>query len=72
MSQITTVRGVLHEIGATAVPELLALNKTDVVPPERLAALRRAYPDAVPVSARTGSGADDLRHEIARRLGDGR
>jgi GTP-binding protein HflX len=68
IGQVTTVRGVLHEIGATAVPELLALNKTDVVGLDRLEALRRTYPDAVAVSAQTGSGVDDLRREISRRL----
>src|SRR4051812_26612565 len=61
IDQVTTVRGVLYEIGARAQPELLALNKTDLVGPAELAALRACYPDAVPVSARTGAGIPDLR-----------
>jgi GTPase len=68
MAQVTTVRGVLYEIGARDRPELLALNKTDVAPPEWVAALRSAYPDAVPVSALTGAGIDDLRAAVAGAL----
>ncbi|SCF21138.1 GTP-binding protein HflX [Micromonospora purpureochromogenes] len=66
--QITTVHGVLHEIGAGQVPELLVLNKIDIAPPEWVDALCRAYPDAVPVSALTGAGIDELRRTLARRL----
>ncbi len=65
LDQITTVHGVLHEIGAGLVPELLVLNKIDVAPPEWVVALCRAYPDAVPVSALTGAGIDRLRAELA-------
>ncbi|MEH1100514.1 GTPase HflX [Micromonospora sp. CPCC 205561] len=68
LNQITTVHGVLHEIGAGDVPELLVLNKIDVAPAEWVDALCRAHPGAVPVSARTGAGVDDLRVELARRL----
>jgi GTP-binding protein HflX len=52
---IAAVRDVLAEIGAGAVPELLAFNKADVAPAqaERLAA---AYEGAVAVSAVTGAG----------------
>jgi GTP-binding protein HflX len=68
MGQVTAVRGVLREIGAGDHPELLALDKADVAPPERMAALRAAYPGAVPVSALTGEGVEDLRTAIARAL----
>ncbi|MGW3892353.1 GTPase HflX [Micromonospora chokoriensis] len=68
LDQITTVHGVLHEIGARDVPELLVLNKIDVAPPERVDALCRVHPDAVAVSARTGAGIDHLRAELARRV----
>jgi GTP-binding protein HflX len=68
MAQVTTVRGVLYEIGARDQPELLVLNKIDVAPPEWTAALRSAYPDAVPVSAVTGEGIEDLRAAIAAAL----
>ncbi len=68
MGQVTTVRGVLHEIGAAQLPELLALNKVDVAPPEWVEALLRAYPGAVAVSAHTGEGVDRLREELGRML----
>jgi GTP-binding protein HflX len=68
MAQITTVRGVLYEIGARDHRELLALNKVDIAPPEWVAGLRSAYPGAVTVSAVTGEGLDDLRRAIAREL----
>jgi GTP-binding protein HflX len=70
IDQITTVRGVLHEIDAAHRPELLALNKIDRAAPDRVAALQQAYPGAVPVSAATGEGIGRLREEIAERLRD--
>jgi GTP-binding protein HflX len=70
MAQVTTVRGVLYEIGARDHPELLALNKVDIAPPGWVAALLTAYPGAVPVSALTGEGVDDLRAAIAARLAE--
>jgi GTP-binding protein HflX len=68
MAQVTTVRGVLYEIGARDHTELLVLNKIDVAPPEWVAALRSAYPDAVLVSAVTGEGIENLRSAIAAAL----
>lgn len=68
LSQITTVHGVLHEIGAGQVPEMLVLNKIDVAPPDWVTALRRAYPDALSVSALTGEGVIELREALAARL----
>ncbi|RLK23942.1 GTP-binding protein HflX [Micromonospora sp. M71_S20] len=68
LDQITTVHGVLHEIGAGDVPELLVLNKIDVAPGEWVDALRRVHPGAVAVSALTGAGMDELRAALADRL----
>ncbi|GAB2594107.1 hypothetical protein Aab01nite_82600 [Paractinoplanes abujensis] len=68
LGQIATVREVLREIGAGEVPELLVLNKIDIASPETVAALRRAYPDALRVSALTGAGAGELRDALADRL----
>ena len=70
LNQITTVHGVLHEIGAGGVPELLVLNKIDVAPAEWVDALQRAYPDAVAVSALTGDRVVALRTAVAVRLRD--
>jgi GTP-binding protein HflX len=68
MDQVTAVHGVLQEIGAGDRPELLALNKIDIAPPEWVAALRTRYPSAVPVSARTGEGIEELRTAIQQAL----
>jgi GTP-binding protein HflX len=68
MGQVTTVHGVLREIGAGDVPELVVINKIDIAPPEWVAALQRAYPGAVAVSALTGEGVDELRAAIVGRL----
>ena len=65
LSQVTAVRGVLYEIGAADLPELLVLNKVDCASGEALAALRRAYPHALMVSAVTGEGIEALRQSIA-------
>ncbi|MEU6813071.1 GTPase HflX [Streptomyces sp. NPDC046831] len=65
---IATVRGVLRDIGAHDVPELLVLNKADLAEPAHLEMLRRLHPDAVVVSARTGRGLDDLRNVLRALL----
>ena len=67
-AQVTTVRGVLYEIGARDHRELLALNKVDVAPAEWVTALTSAYPGAIPVSALTGEGVEELRAAIGRAL----
>jgi GTP-binding protein HflX len=68
VDQVTAVHGVLHEIGAGDHPELIVLNKTDVAPPEWVAALRALYPAAVPASALTGEGVDELRTAVQQTL----
>lgn len=55
--QIATVYKVLEELGIEAKDTLLVLNKIDALDsPERLDGIRSRYPNAVPVSARTGGG----------------
>ncbi|HEX8344608.1 MAG TPA: GTPase HflX, partial [Actinoplanes sp.] len=66
--QITAVREVLSEVGADRVPELLVVNKVDAADEETLLRLKRQWPDAVFVSARSGLGIDGLRTAIERRL----
>ena len=62
--QIAAVRAVLADIGAADVPELIAINKADRASAETLTVLRTTYPDAVVVSARTGTGTEELRARI--------
>jgi GTP-binding protein HflX len=66
--QVRAVREVLAEVGAEKVPELLVVNKTDAADEETLLRLKRTWPEAVFVSARTGRGIDDLRATIEARL----
>ncbi len=65
LAQINAVRQVVNEVVAeydiAPPPELLVVNKTDTAGGLMLAQLRRALPDAVFVSARTGDGLDRLR-----------
>jgi GTPase len=66
--QVRAVREVLAEVGAERVPELLVVNKTDAAGEETLLRLKRAWPGAVFVSARTGTGLDELRTAVEARL----
>jgi GTP-binding protein HflX len=79
--QIAQVQGVLHEIGAGAVPQVLVFNKLDaLVPGQRPRQLQDRYDlegALVPrlfVSARTGEGLPALRETLAAqaRAGPGR
>jgi len=54
--QITAVREVFAEIGATEVRELIVINKADLADPMVLARLRQREPHSVVVSAKTGEG----------------
>ncbi|GGQ57289.1 GTPase HflX [Couchioplanes azureus] len=66
--QVTAVREVLGEVGADRIPELLVVNKIDAADEETMLRLKRAWPDAVFVSARSGQGIADLHAAIAQRL----
>ena len=54
--QLAAVRGVLAEIGADSVPEIVVINKADVADPMVLARLQQREPHSVVVSAKTGEG----------------
>ncbi|GAA3908032.1 GTPase HflX [Actinoplanes auranticolor] len=66
--QVSAVREVLGEVGADRIPELLVVNKMDAADEETILRLKRAWPDAVFVSAHSGLGIDDLHAAIARQL----
>jgi GTP-binding protein HflX len=67
-SQLTTVRDVIGDVGARDVPELVAINKSDLLDDDARLLLRGLAPDAVFVSAKTGEGIDELQHRIAAML----
>jgi len=68
VGQISAVRAVLADIGAAEIPELIVINKVDRVLGETLSTLHANYSDAVFVSARTGTGIEQLRLTIESRL----
>jgi GTP-binding protein HflX len=61
------VRAVLEEIGAGAVDEVLAINKSDLAP-EVAENLVRAHPGSVSVSVQTGAHLDELMRVVSDRL----
>lgn len=72
LAQINAVRTVVNEVVAdhdgTRAPELLVVNKIDAADGLTLAQLRRALPDAVFVSARTGEGLERLQQRMAELI----
>jgi GTPase len=67
-AQLSAVRGVLAEVGARNVPELVVINKIDDADPVALKALQLRERDSIGVSARTGEGIEGLRAAIEERL----
>ncbi len=74
LAQINAVRQVINEVVADhegrPAPELLVVNKIDAAGDLALAQLRRALPDAVFVSARTGEGLDKLRQRMGELIAE--
>ncbi len=65
--QIDAVHAVLDEIGASAVPELLVFNKTDVAA-DAAKALLVEHGGSVAISALAGEGIDELLRTLGDRL----
>ncbi|HSD48604.1 MAG TPA: GTPase HflX [Actinomycetota bacterium] len=63
--QIEAVRTVLDEIGAGGVPEVLALNKVDLVDAGERDRLSGRFPNAGLISSVTGEGLDELLERVA-------
>ena len=72
LAQVNAVRQVVNDVvreyDIAPPPELLVVNKTDAATGLGLAQLRRALPDAVFVSARTGDGLDRLRSRMSEMV----
>ena len=66
--QISAVRAVLSDVGATDIREVIVINKADLADPEVVDRLRRSERHSVVVSARTGAGLDELQALIAAEL----
>lgn len=69
VEQVETVEHVLHELGASDKPVIMAFNKMDQVEePQLLAHLAERYPYTVFLSAQQGQGLDALEAEIVTVL----
>jgi GTPase len=66
--QIRAVRTVIDEIGAQEVPEIIAVNKSDVADQEVLMEILRKEPNSYAISVKTGFGIDALIHAIEKTL----
>ncbi len=66
--QVAAVRDVLGEIGAGGVPEVLALNKADLLSEVGRARIERRFPEGILVSARTGEGVATLLEAVDAKV----
>jgi GTP-binding protein HflX len=66
--QVDAVREVLARIGAAGIPEVLALNKADLLSEVDRARAQRRFPEAVLVSAVEGLGLEELLDRVATTL----
>jgi GTP-binding protein HflX len=68
--QLASVRAVLDDIDAQEIPQLLVLNKIDLVDSGTRRRLANRRPDAVQISAQTGEGLDELQRRVAEFFAD--
>ena len=66
--QIRAVRQVIGEIGASDIPEIIAINKVDVADPQVIMQILRTEPNSYAFSVRTGFGMDGLVRAIENSL----
>ena len=69
-------RRIVTEMGEKKVPKVLALNKIDLMPKEKLLALMATFADCgydaiIPISARDGDGLEDLAKALIASLPEG-
>ena len=66
--QIAAVREVLAEIDANDIPEILVINKTDVLDVTQLQRIQNLYPDAVLISALERSGLERVVEAVGEAV----
>lgn len=66
--QIRAVRQVITEIGASDIPEIIAINKVDAADPSVIMHILRTEPNSYAFSARTGFGMPGLILAIEKSL----
>jgi GTP-binding protein HflX len=66
--QLRAVREVIRDIGGGEIPEIIAINKADIAPPETMMQLLREEQNSFAFSARTGFGIETLVSAIESSL----
>ncbi len=69
--EIAAVRGILFEIGAEQIRQVMVLNKCDLLDEDQMAERLSAHPDAVQVSAIEGTGVAGLLYAISSVASEG-
>lgn len=69
-------RAIVRDMAGKKVPKVLAINKIDLLPPEKLLGLIASFADLgydaiIPISAKTGDGLDALTKQLATHLPEG-
>lgn len=69
-------RRIVQEMSSRKVPRILALNKIDLLPKEKLLALMESfaqcgYDEIIPISAKTGDGVEELAKALMAKLPEG-
>ncbi|MGH2767753.1 MAG: GTPase, partial [Actinomycetota bacterium] len=67
-AHVEAVASVLTGIGAGDVPQVLTLNKTDLLTDARREELSKRFPEGILISAATGEGLDRLLEALASAL----
>ena len=69
--EIAAARGILSEIGAEQIRQVMVLNKCDLLNEDQMAERLSAHPDAVQVSAIEGTGVAGLLYAISSVASEG-
>jgi len=70
--QMEVVRNVIEELGAGEKPVVTVFNKVDLLGESEKERIANRHPESLLVSARHGTGLDELASEIARHIRSGR
>lgn len=65
---IEQVNNVLESIGAKDIPQILVFNKADLLSELRTKIVAKHHKDAVPISAKEGTGIEELLKQIEEKL----
>jgi len=68
LTQIEAVNQTLLELGVVSIPQIMALNKIDQLPPDTAFELELETEQAVPISALSGQGLDQLKSRVDTML----